>query len=70
MFDNDEPVGPPERVPGLLDRVRQQLPEDRMELGRGEEVAAWGESASAELKIVADRYVDFATHIEEFRARK
>jgi len=34
------------------------------------EVAAFSETASNELKAVADRYVDLAQHVEEFRLRK
>jgi uncharacterized LabA/DUF88 family protein len=34
------------------------------------EVAAFSETASSELKTVADRYVDFGTHLDEFRAKK
>jgi uncharacterized LabA/DUF88 family protein len=34
------------------------------------EVAAFSETASGELKTVADRYVDFGTHIDEFKAKK
>jgi uncharacterized LabA/DUF88 family protein len=34
------------------------------------EVVAFSESASAELKTIADRYVDIGTHLDEFRAKK
>jgi uncharacterized LabA/DUF88 family protein len=34
------------------------------------EVAAFGETASAELKSVADLYIDFGAHIDEFKAAK
>ena len=34
------------------------------------EVAAFSETASSELKTAADRYVDFATHLDEFKLKK
>jgi uncharacterized LabA/DUF88 family protein len=34
------------------------------------EVVAFSESASAELKTIADRYVDISAHLDDFRARK
>jgi uncharacterized LabA/DUF88 family protein len=34
------------------------------------EVAAFGETASSELKTVADLYIDIGAHLEEFRASK
>jgi uncharacterized LabA/DUF88 family protein len=34
------------------------------------EVAAFSETASGELKTVADRYVDFGNHLDEFKAKK
>ena len=34
------------------------------------EVVAFGETASSELKAVADRYVDLATHLDEFKTLK
>ncbi len=34
------------------------------------EVAAFGETASAEIKAVADLYIDFGAHLEDFKALK
>ena len=39
VLAEDERVRPPEAIPGLGDRPRERRPEDRVRLGRGQEVA-------------------------------